>query len=63
MSTESRLARLGLFHLKDNPEALDRRLEELLIEIEAEKIRLRSTTSKPGSEDRQRASKNQEDPS
>jgi hypothetical protein len=47
MSTESRLARLGLIHLKDKPEELQRRLADMLIEIEAEKTRLRASTSLP----------------
>jgi|GEM_PF-6933632 hypothetical protein len=29
MSTEERLKRLGLYHLKDNPEALRKALEEM----------------------------------
>ena len=45
MSTESRLARLGLLHLKDKPEELRAALEKLGKEIAEEKQRLRELPS------------------
>ena len=45
MSTESRLARLGLLHLKDKPEELQAALEKLGREIEEERKRLRECPS------------------
>jgi hypothetical protein len=36
MSTETRLACLGLSHLRDNPEELHRHLEKMLRDIKAE---------------------------
>ena len=47
MSTESRLARLGLLHLKDKPEELQAALEKLGREIEEERRRLREPPSEP----------------
>jgi hypothetical protein len=55
MSRESRLVRLGLIHLKDKPEELQRCLEEMLIEIEAEKTRLRTSTSQTPSSGSERS--------
>jgi hypothetical protein len=42
MSTETRLARLRLLHLKDKPEELERCLERILIEIQHELARHRT---------------------
>ena len=57
MSTESRLARLGLLHLKDKPEELYRRLEEMVKEDEAELERNRALPSEPPAEQSQEESK------
>ena len=57
MSTESRLARLGLLHLKDKPEELYRRLEEMVKEDEAELERHRKRPSEPPTEQSQDESK------
>ncbi len=52
MSTETRLARLGLLHLIDKPDELQRRLEESLKETQAERRRLRELPSEPSPEQR-----------
>jgi hypothetical protein len=53
MSTESRLARLGLLHLKDKPDELKAALEKLGREIEEERQWLRELPSEPPAEQSQ----------